>query len=57
MKAVIESAEGLYLIRIYGSDGLCDTYAIEELEFKTSDILVPLRNDKNGIELDSCRIN
>lgn len=43
MKAVIEPREGLYLIRIYGSDGLpCDAYVIDQLEFKT---------DKGGITM------
>ena len=36
MKAVIENKEDLYLIRIYGSDGLpCDSYVIDKLEFRT----------------------
>ena len=41
MKAVVEPKNSLYLIRIYGSDGLlCDAYAVEQLEVKT---------DKGGI--------
>ena len=33
MKAVIESKDGLYLIRIYRSDGLlCDAYVVEMIE-------------------------
>ena len=36
MKAVIENKEELYLIRIYGSDGVpCDSYVIDNLEFRT----------------------
>lgn len=32
MKAVIETKNDLYLIRIYGSDGLpCDTYVVENI--------------------------
>lgn len=43
MKAVIESREDLYLIRIYGSDGLpCDAFVVDQLEFKT---------DKGGITM------
>jgi hypothetical protein len=37
MKAVIESTEGLYLIRIYGSGGLCDAYVIDQIELKGED--------------------
>ena len=36
MKAIIEQKDdGLYLVRIYGSDGfLCDAYVVEEVKFK-----------------------
>jgi hypothetical protein len=33
MKAVIENTEGLYLIKIYGSDGLCDTFVVENIYY------------------------
>ena len=34
MKAVIESKDGLYLIRIYGSDELpCDAYVVEKIYY------------------------
>jgi hypothetical protein len=34
MKAIIESRDNLYLIRIYGSDGLpCDTYVVEKIYY------------------------
>ena len=34
MKAVIESKDDLYLIRIYGSDGLpCDAYVVEKIYY------------------------
>jgi hypothetical protein len=40
MKAVIETKQDLFLIRLYGSDGLpCDTYFVDQLEF---------RKDKGG---------
>jgi len=43
MKAVIESREELYLIRIYGSDERpCDAYVVDQLEF---------RADKGGITM------
>ncbi len=36
MKAVIENKDDLYLVRIYGSDGVpCDSYVIDKLEFRT----------------------
>jgi|GEM_PF-4128857 len=43
MKAVIETREDLYLIRIYGSDDIpCDVYVVDQLEFRT---------DKGGITM------
>ena len=34
MKAVIESKDNLYLIRIYGSDGFpCDAYVVEKIYY------------------------
>lgn len=43
MKAVIETREDLYLIRIYGNDEIpCDAYVVDQLEF---------RADKGGITM------
>ena len=48
MKAVIENKEDLYLIRIYGSDGLpCDSYLIDKLEVKTDNggLVIPANRE------------
>jgi hypothetical protein len=38
MKAVIEPKDGLYLIRIYGSDNLpCDIFELDDLEYGVTD--------------------
>ncbi len=34
MKAVIETEEGLYLIKIYGNDNrLCDTFVVDNIHY------------------------
>lgn len=43
MKAVIENKEGVYLIRIYGSDGLCDTYVVEKIYYSEEGRRVDMR--------------
>lgn len=32
MRAVIEIADGLFLIKFYGSDGLVDTYVVNQIQ-------------------------
>ena len=49
MKAVIEKKDGVYLIRIYSSDGLCDAYAIEEINLKEGDNLIPFPEDLSAL--------
>lgn len=45
MKAVIETQEDLYLIRIYGSDGLlCDAYVVEKIYYSEEGRRVELSN-------------
>ena len=45
MKAVIESKDNLYLIRIYGSDGFpCDAYVVEKIYYSEEGIEVMLNN-------------
>lgn len=52
MKAVIESRENLYLIRIYGSDGRpCDTYVVEQLEFRTDKSGITMPANSQDVEL------
>jgi hypothetical protein len=53
MKAVIENKNGIYLIRIYGSDGIpCDAYAIDEIKVSTPEGYRTLPKNKEAKDED-----
>ena len=52
MKAVIEPKDSLYLIRIFGSDGLlCDAYVVDQLEFRADRGGITMPANSQDIEL------
>ena len=58
MKAVIETREDLYLIRIYGSDDIpCDAYVVDQLEFRTGKGGITMPANSQDVELALWTLN